>query len=70
MKYYDLFLSNSLKRKQYKIILKNGTKIVGIPVCFSFANPSDLKFNITTTVNGIKTTHSYNIDDIQEVEES
>jgi hypothetical protein len=69
-KYYELFLSNFMKRKKYKISLMDGSVIIGVPRCSSVTVPTNIKFHVTTTnEKGESNTQSYNIDDILKVEE-
>lgn len=40
-KYYDIFLQNFFKGAKYKIILRTGESLTGIPTVGSFINPTD-----------------------------
>lgn len=64
-KLYNLFLSNTLKNIEYKIKLKDGSEIVGIPRCYSYTDSTNIKFHVTfKNEDGESITHTYNIDDV------
>ena len=39
--YYDRFLQNMFRQRRYRIVLRNGEQVEGVPTTESLANPHD-----------------------------
>lgn len=48
--YYDQFLQNSFRRRRYRIVLRDGEQVEGVPTSGSRADPRDpnVSFNLRT----------------------
>ena len=46
--YYDRFLQNSFRQRRYRIVLRNGEQVEGVPTSGSLADPRDpnVSFNL------------------------